>query len=217
MMTRHFVAPLLATVFVVACSAAPNSTTEDVGSQSQAQCANGVKAGCGDCYADPASPTGGYRECFVCVGNPYTETCKLPPTIVDTINATFTGHMWLWVPGNTGNQQFSYPVTFTEYSTGGWTMSIAQQDIPVADGLEHIYISASGPVTGDNVTLTAPISGAATATLTLSTTATINPGNGLGNISGIPFSNTSTIFQLVGEDPTGKYQAQVQGTITAWP
>ncbi len=67
------------------------------------------------------------------------------------------------------------------------------------------------------MTLTVPVTGAETAVMTLSTTFTIDPGNGGGPVSGVPYSGPNNLMQFVGQDPTGKYKAMVQGTITAWP
>ena len=211
-MIRRLITPMLAMTLTAACSAAPPPEEAPSDSESQALCGNGIHPGCGDCYRDPASRTGGSRTCWTCDGSSHKQTCSPPPV---TIAATWSGHMWIWTPKGPTQGDFTLPIVFTESSSGSsWTMAISPSTVSLGVDLS---ISGSGPVSGDNATLTVPVSAQGTnATLTLSTTTTITPP-GQGPISGVPYSGPGNSFQMLGSDPSGSFKAFVQGTITAWP
>ncbi len=76
----------------------------------------------------------------ISLGNNWSpEPFEVPSQIVATESGTLSGHMWMWAPGgHDGNEQFSYPVQFTDYSPGGWTMSIAPQTITGIEDITHL-------------------------------------------------------------------------------
>jgi hypothetical protein len=66
-----FVACLLA-----ACGGGPE--VPGVEESGAALCGNGVRPGCGQCVADPDSPTGGSKTCWTCDGDSHKQNCPKP-------------------------------------------------------------------------------------------------------------------------------------------
>ncbi|MFT3775119.1 MAG: hypothetical protein QM820_57970 [Minicystis sp.] len=84
MALRSMFAALFSSSFVVGtllagCAVAPETAVEpeDTGEAHEAICADGTIPGCGECYADPTSPQGGYQTCFTCTSE-RTRACTPP-------------------------------------------------------------------------------------------------------------------------------------------
>ena len=51
--------------------------TENTGETREALCGNGLHPGCGICYPDSASPSGGIQTCWACNGVSYERDCAV--------------------------------------------------------------------------------------------------------------------------------------------
>jgi hypothetical protein len=79
MKTSHFVTTFaaLAAILGVHCSSSVDPQPEATQQSSAALCGNGVHPGCGLCYPDSSSKTGGIQTCFLCDGESYERDCTV--------------------------------------------------------------------------------------------------------------------------------------------
>jgi hypothetical protein len=206
-------------LLLAACSSAPPD--EATASSAAAVCGGGKVSWCGPCVADPGTPEGGTRTCYLCSGVSYTQECvpppPTPPPPPPPIDATWSGHVWVWSGEGDTNGDFSFPVVFNEES-GTWLITVPSLKIPL--GVTITLQSKEegwGSVNGDDATMTLPLSVASQdVTVSLSTDATISPP-GVQPIHVYAYS--PSLFQMVGEGTLdgNPFDVFFSGTITAWP